>query len=219
MPNKKISTEKKLVEEPKNEKIELLRTELSNSVFPTDDTPLIKKLLKMGLEHKEAGFMPEDGEPYEILCEIANIHGLENGLWLSKVSNKQDGRLGITKLRQNFIREHDCKKPTELMLADQVVRSYWRIMDYESRIQIFLTRERGLSQLDLNYLRELHKGIELAHRELSVSLTLLIQLKQPQVNIKVSTENAFFAQNQQVNQEQMENSKSDIESGEIINTK
>jgi hypothetical protein len=50
----------------------------------------------------------------------------------------------------------------------------------------------------VSILKEARNLIEQAHRQIDVSLTMLKNLKQPQIKVNVKTDNAYFAQNQQV---------------------
>lgn len=101
------------------------------------------------------------------------------------------------------------------MLVDKIASAYWRAMRYEYYIHHLIEKneEEGggysFNQLKVNILKEMHKGIDLANRELNINLTFLKELKQPKLNIKVKTENAYIAQNQQINQTQPNNSKVD----------
>jgi len=55
-----------------------------------------------------------------------------------------------------------------------------------------------LTEAKMKIITELHKGIELANRQFETSLTMLKNLKQPRLNVRVTADNAYLAQNQQV---------------------
>ena len=75
-------------------------------------------------------------------------------------------------------------------------------MRYDSHFNYIIEKPGGgftFDQLKVNVLKEFNKGLELAGRQLNADIILLKELKQPRVSIKVKTDNAYLAQNQQIN--------------------
>ena len=106
------------------------------------------------------------------------------------------------KMRHDIAEEYSCKTASELMLADRIVANYWRAMRYDSSFNYIIEKPGGgftFDQLKVNVLKEFNKGLELAGRQLNADIILLKELKQPRVSIKVKTDNAYLAQNQQIN--------------------
>lgn len=137
----------------------------------------------------------------ELETKLAIRHGLQNGLWVKNLSYEKYYS-GFMKMRHDIVEEYSCKTASELMLADRIVANYWRAMRYDSQFNYIIEKPGGgfnFDQLKVNVLKEFNKGLELAGRQLNADIMLLKELKQPRVNIKVKTDNAYLAQNQQIN--------------------
>ncbi len=177
------------------EKIEELRQAISSSdlFHRKEDEYLRKRVLNKKNLTKE--------EVENISDELVMMHGLENGYWVSHISyNKHASTL--SRVREKIINENDCKNTIELMIVDRIVASYWRIIRYETILNRFVENEKGqfsFSQLSINALKEVNKGLEIAHRQHSNNIILLKELKQPNLKVTVKTDNAYFAENQQIN--------------------
>jgi hypothetical protein len=140
-------------------------------------------------------------ETENISNELVMMHGLENGYWVSHVSYGKHVST-LSRMRKKIIDENDCKNTVELMIVDRIVASYWRIIRYETVLNRFVENEQGqfsFSQLSINALKEVNKGLEIAHRQHSNNIILLKELKQPNLKVTVKTDNAYFAENQQIN--------------------
>ena len=137
----------------------------------------------------------------ELELEIAMLYGLENGMWATTISRKKYyGALAT--MRKNIVNQYNCRASLELMLADRIVASYWRALKCDMVFNRLIEDEDGnfsFNQLKVNVLKEFNKGMELANRQLSANIILLKELKQPKLDVKVRTDNAYIAQNQQLN--------------------
>ncbi|MBM2820830.1 MAG: hypothetical protein HW405_590 [Candidatus Berkelbacteria bacterium] len=105
-------------------------------------------------------------------------------------------------MRSELVKEYDCKTSLELMIADRIVASYWRAMQCDRIFNRLVTKEDGgfsFDQLKINITKELNKSIELANRQLNTNIILLKEIKQPKLDIKVNTKNAFIGNQQQFN--------------------
>jgi len=165
-----------------------------------------KKLTKKEEERKD-----------ELQLEISKANALNNGLWAANVSYGRYNKFLAT-TRSMLVKEYDCKMPIELMLADRIVANYWRSMRLDSTLNRLIEKEDSgytFDNLKINTIRELSKGLESASRQLNTSILLLKELKQPKLNVKVNTENAFIGQNQQFNV----NKQNDQQQSEIIEPK
>lgn len=143
----------------------------------------------------------------ELFEEISLFYGLENGLWtLNLDREKYYGTLG--QMRRKVVEENNCRGPIEFMLADKIVGCYWRSHKLETILNHVIENKEGgysYNQLTINYINQLNKGIELASRQLNANIILLKELKQPPLNVRVKADNAYFAQNQQINTKQENN--------------
>ena len=114
---------------------------------------------------------------------------------------KDERRYGLLAIRQRLIKENDCKSAMELILVDQLAAAYWRLMRYEFYAFRLPSNDNdgwSFDQLKVNVVKESRRQIEQAHRQIDVCLTMLKNFKQPQLKVNVKTDNAYFAQNQQV---------------------
>lgn len=153
----------------------------------------------------------------KLQSEISKAFGLKNGIWAANVSYHKYNRF-LANTRSMLVKEYDCKAPIELMLADRIVASYWRSMRLDTTLNCLIEEKDGgysFNDSKMNVIRELSKGLESASRQLNTSILLLKELKQPKLNVKVNTENAFIGQNQQFNV----NRQNDQQQNEIIEPK
>jgi len=184
-------------QEMKPDEIDKVRSDFMEDIFPDDesikecgDLFALKKLTPKQIERKE-----------KLSFEIVTRYGLKNGIWVKNLSHKQYHE-ALGKMRHDIATEYSCRTSLELMLADRIVASYWRAMKCDMIFNRLIDREDesfSYNQLKVNVLKEVNKGIELADRQLNTNMILLKELKQPQLNIRVKTDNAYLAQNQQVN--------------------
>lgn len=137
----------------------------------------------------------------ELSQELGMLYGLENGIWAANLARERYYGT-LAQMRSTIVKDFNCKNSLELMLADRIVAHYWRAMRDDTVINMLTEEKDGgytFNQQKINIIKELHRGVELADRHLNMDIILLKELKQPQLNIKVNTENAFIAQNQQFN--------------------
>lgn len=141
-----------------------------------------------------------DEEKNNIGQELLQMNGLKNGYWISRISYSQNIS-SLSKMKKEFIEENECKSSIELMLADKIVANYWRVMKYEQVFNRFIENDEGkmsFNQLTVNIFKEINRGLEIAHRQLDNNIILFKELKQPNLKLTVKTDNAYFAENQQV---------------------
>ena len=137
----------------------------------------------------------------QLSTELFMTYGLENGIWATNLGHSKYYS-SLAQIRLNIVKDYDCKSSLELMLADRIVAHYWRAMRNDTLLNRYIENGDGsfsINQLKINMIREFNNGTERADRQLNADIILLKELKQPKLNIKVTTENAFIAQNQQVN--------------------
>lgn len=145
----------------------------------------------------------------ESLNEIGMMYGLENGIWISNLGYKKDYG-ALARIRQKVIRDYNCKTSLELMLADSIVASYWRIIKNEMKLNRLLEKEDGsysFDQLKVNVIKELNKEVDLASRRLNMNIVLLKEINQPALKVNIKTNNAFVGENQQFNNNQNNEAK------------
>ena len=210
-------SQKQLEANRENTKLGGVKTEEGKVVIKDDRNVKIERAIKPFIESftffdseimKEYADLREKGEltPKEekkktdLALEIAMIHGLKNGVWAGNLSYQKYFK-SLTTMRSSLVKEYDCKTPIELMLVDRIVANYWQAMRSDTLLNHYIENEDGsfsINQLKINTIREFNRGLERADRQLNASIILLKGLKQPKLNIRVNTENAYIAQNQQV---------------------
>lgn len=155
-----------------------------------DELDKLKKLTK-----------EQEKKKSELTIELALLNGLDNGIILQNIVGDAKFARGLVKIRQGLIEEHQCKTNSELMLVDRITTAYWRGMRYEMYLNRLIEPEPDkflFNEFKIKTLKELHKGIELSNRQFETGLTILKNLKQPRLNVRVTADNAYVAQNQQV---------------------
>lgn len=144
----------------------------------------------------------------ELQQEVTEIHGLKNGLWAG-AATYQKYRNFIYTTRASLVKEFNCKTSLELMLVDRIVANYWRAMRIETLLCPYIewNDDYPFSQLRVNIVKELSKSLESASRQMTTSILLLKEMKQPGLNVKINAGNAFVAHNQQFNLNKNENNE------------
>lgn len=195
MTNKKNQSIKQELGLEDLKKIEELRQKLSRpDLFHHMEDKYLRKITleKKNLSKKEIADISE---------ELGMMYSAENGYLLSHIGYRKQAST-LSRIRKKIIDENDCKNTTELIIVDLIVASYWRIIKYETTYNRIIENEDGqfsFNQLTINTLKEVNKGLEIAHRQYSNNVILLKELKQPNLKVTVKTGNAYFAENQQIN--------------------
>lgn len=170
----------------------------SSSKNLLDDEGITKKINELNAKKERS--KSEEAERIELCTELSYMCGHKNGIWASALSHKRYRR-ALIKIRQDIIQEYDCKTVLEYMLADRITAAYWKAMRIDMVINRNIENEDSgysFNQLKINALKEMNRTSELAQRQLVLAITSLRELKQPQLSIKLKTETAYIAQNQQI---------------------
>lgn len=155
-----------------------------------DELEKMKKLTKEQEKRKK-----------DLTTELAVLRGLENGLILHTLITDNRFADTLVKMKKDLSEKYQCKSPDEHMLVDKIITAYWKGMRYEMYLYRLTEPEPDhflLNDFKIKALKELHKGIELSNRQFEMGLTMLRNLKQPKMNVRVTADNAYVAQNQQV---------------------
>ncbi|MEK7539572.1 MAG: hypothetical protein AAB595_02975 [Patescibacteria group bacterium] len=194
-----MGNNKEITKNPEETEVEKIKKYYKN---PNIYIPERQKLEEhKSLEEVKELTPTQEARKKELSSELAIMYGLENGIWTANLAHAKYYS-GLAQMRKNIVRDFNCQTSLELMLADRIVAHYWRAMRNDTLLNTLIEKEDGgysFNQQKINLFRELYKCVEIADRQLSADVILLKELKQPRLNIKVTTENAFIAQNQQVN--------------------
>ncbi|MGH7246412.1 MAG: hypothetical protein ACREGI_05790 [Candidatus Levyibacteriota bacterium] len=106
-------------------------------------------------------------------------------------------------LRIRLVKEYKVQTVSEGMLLDLAISAYFRglqcSMLYNHHILEADGKTTSYTQLKLNAIKELGKQVEQANRQFLSTLATLREMKRPPVNIKIHSNQAFVAENQQFN--------------------
>jgi hypothetical protein len=91
------------------------------------------------------------------------------------------------KVTRQLIEEFDCKTSSEIMLAELAAIHYTHFITHSNDVHV---HRQGPS---------FQKQANQASRQYMAAIGLLKQMKTPQISVNVSTDAAFFANNQQIN--------------------
>ena len=181
------------------DRINNLKKIYSNPDYFDNESNLLKEF--DSLSKKETLSDEEKKKKAESTEKMGLMYGLENGVWAANLDYHKN-YASLARMRQRVIRDYNCKTSLELMLADSIVSSYWRIMKNERAINRMIEKEDSsysFDQLKVNVLKELNREVDLANRRLNTDIVLLKEMKQPALKVNVKTNNAFIGQNQQFN--------------------
>ncbi len=160
---------------------------------------ILKKLSKeISKVVNENGVAGKDKDSQKLLQDASMILGLDNHHLLIS-GMKGDYRPLAIEFANNLNKEYDCKTASEKALSQTVVNAYIRLLDDTCRFNICIEAGEYLSENRTKHLAMLSKQIDRANRQFISALTALKQFKSPQIQINVRTQNAFLAQNQQLN--------------------
>lgn len=110
----------------------------------------------------------------------------------------------IVELANNLIEEYECNTTLEKTLCEIISNSYWKIMSISKKLDASLEFDYFWSERN-GFIWVMSKELDRANRNYLTALNNLIDIKRPQMNINVKTNNAYFSQNQQINNNQEKN--------------
>lgn len=193
------------------ERADILYQELIKTPDFFDSSEKSKEKFASFIKNEGHHTLAETEEIVSLVDEIRKDNGLQNGYWAAHLDHYQYLNF-LTTTRDKLVKEYNCKTPIELMLVDRIVASYWRAMKCDKFFNRYLIQENGdlsYDQMKINFLNGLNRSTELADRQLNANIILLKELKQPKLNVKISTKNAYVANNQQIINKSEENNNPD----------
>lgn len=137
----------------------------------------------------------------DLLVTIEKYKYVENGSCLKNSVHKNDSE-HAKEVRKAIVREYKVTGIADKMMVDLAVASYFRGMRASSIYSSLIEEDDGTIKITSErngMLKELNKQIDIATRQLNTLLLYLKEKNNPPVNIKVRTDNAFIANNQQFN--------------------
>ncbi len=174
-----------------------------------DPRHVLKKIKeKLPKITRKSGFIeiPKDEDSQELFKNAMMILGLDNHQALI-CATKEDFRPLAIEFANSLAKEYDCKTPSEKSLSQVVVNSYIKLMESSMRFTLGADSGEYITEDRTKYLAMLGKEMDRANRQFISALSLLKQIKSPEIRVDVKADTAFIAQNQQLNNNPYENNK------------
>ena len=156
----------------------------------------LKELAEQQLPTVVFGEQSSD-EVVKNLNSVSLAYSLESGYALMESTEEHYRPLAL-QMKGDLEKEFGCETPSERALVDQIVISYIRKLSF-SRFLEEHKEQRILSNEKNGYLSFISKEIDRAHRQFLSALETLKVIKQPALKVSVRAQNAFVAENQQLN--------------------
>ena len=169
-----------------------------------DEVMLLKELQSVAKNiQKNPNNNRLQGELNEKFIKAQKKASVRNGEYALYSVHYQDADY-LQSVRQDFVDEYKATSASELLVIDMVVVAYFRYMRTTSAFNSFIEDNDGRrdyeSQTWINMMKELNKAISSASQQMMTALTFLKELKRQPVQVKVHTKQAYFANNQQINE-------------------
>ena len=130
---------------------------------------------------------------------LSAMHALEVESHIALMETFPEKYRGMVKeLTDQTIKEYGCTTHVEKMVAETLAGSFVRYIDSSRRYNKFIPGT-GTTGVQNQLLGVMSKQTDRAYRQFLSAVSMLKQLKQPQLEINIQTKNAFVAQNQQFN--------------------
>jgi hypothetical protein len=186
---------------------ETKRVIMSCITFPDNKDSLIKEL-----KEKIIPIITKDDHP-DNKEFTKKFH--EKGMLLMRMFENESHVAIMESLDENYrmlskemcaqmMKEFDCQNEVEKSLVELIVNAFIRVLDNSRR----LNNELNCRDITPNrniYIANLSKQIDRANRQYISALLTLKQLKTPQIEMNIKTNNAFISNNQQINVNKDEN--------------
>lgn len=189
----------KLIAKRSPEEVRKLLTNYQAQVGPKN---LLKHTAELWSEYENA---PNDAKKLEIegklnekLEHASAIVALDNHMLVAEVLNKDKYRTLVIELCNQLMAEYECKTSSEKMLAQTAAWAYCRMLEYSAKLN-GLTRQEYLSNEKNGYYSMLSREVDRCARQYLSAINTLKHFKQPPVTVTFKAQNAFVAQNQQIN--------------------
>lgn len=132
------------------------------------------------------------------LGQASAILHLDNHYLFAETVNENKNRTLMIEMINQLIAEYDCNTATEKMLAQTAGWAYCRMIEYSYKLN-GVTRQEFISHEKNGLYSLLSKEVDRATRQYLMAINTLKHFKQPPLNVTLKTNNAFVAQNQQIN--------------------
>lgn len=166
---------------------------IKSLLTPDDPTQLIPQLYDQ-MKERDGQIKEKDRNIFE---KGLLALGFENDYTLLETVDEKYRPMTI-ELRRQLIKDFDCKTYTEKVLVDSVVSGYMRHLRCARGLNNCIGQGSTTAVLN-NFMGIMSKEMDRAQRQLMTALQTLMSLKRPPLKVHVKAQNAFVAQNQQLN--------------------
>ena len=156
------------------------------------------------LSNKKKRTKKEEEELEELQTALGSYLLLREG-GVPEMHADKDCRSMLVYLHRALSEEHGKDSPEKLILIDRIVSTWSMTITYERLMQLakYKRKEGGGMSIEYNrdkieLLKETRRGLNAANDQLLRLMQALCDLSAPPINLRAT--NAFFAQNQQINQ-------------------
>jgi hypothetical protein len=174
------------------------------SRYKVDIVPehILMKAAELWTEYEQA---PNDKKKLELepklnkqLENAAVILTLDQHIILAESLNSDKYRTLVIEIANQLVKEYECKTSSEKMLAQTAAWAYCRMLEYANKLN-GITRQEYLSSVKTGHYAVLSKEVDRCVRQYLSALNTLKHFKQPSLSVTFKAQNAFVAQNQQIN--------------------
>lgn len=139
--------------------------------------------------------------PTQEICDeyqkVSVILGLDTHVPVAEAF-PEEYRTFVVNIARDIEKEYSCKSSIEKILAEAIALSQVRIIVLTKTFNNYLL-DGSINKEKTAYYNLIGKELDRAHRQLSNDILTLKQIKAPNIPFKVTAKTAFFAQNQQIN--------------------
>lgn len=195
-PSKK--DDKQLAKKFTPEKVkELLR----NVEIEADPASLLRKSTEMWNEYEASSPAKQKAMIDDLnkkLEQASAVVALDNHYFMAETLDNKKYRTFLIEVTDQLVAEYDCKSASEKMLAQTAGWAYCRMIEYSYKLNS-ITRIEFLSSEKNGYYSVLSKEVDRCTRQYLAAINTLKHFKQPALKVTFNANNAFVAQNQQIN--------------------
>lgn len=198
MSDKPSNKQNKPVEQVSEEKITKILKTMKLDIHPGN---LLEKSAKLWTEFNGApdAKKKELGDSVnKMLGDAIAIYNLDNHYLAAETLNDKRYQTLMLSVVNQLVDEYKCNTASEKMLAETAAWAYCRAIEYGRKLN-GITRQEYLSAVKTGHYALLSKEVDRATRQYIGALQALKTIKQPPLSVTFKADNAFVAQNQQIN--------------------
>ncbi len=159
--------------------------------------PALKKLTELLPDWRDGKLKNKDEFQKNV---SAVMYGYESETHIALLESFSERfRGGIKEICKQFIVDFDCKTNSEKILAETAAVAFGRYMDASRRLNNCLDFNNETFPDKNTYLSMLSKERDRSHRQYLSTISMIKQLKAPNIEMNIKTNTAFVSQNQQFN--------------------